>query len=623
MSRRVDCGCKVEQVPARVTGGRLDGDHVEIRGEIRNAELASSPRSCPGSRVWSGGAIPSRSTASGSPSGSRSATCAATRPVIRRCGSANPPTAGRSSWRPASKRAGIIPCGIADDFTWTPLDLGSRAVHLHADPGRACRARRPAHRPGADRGGHRRAPFPLHRHDRRQPGATRPGAPPGQRPRDQDLSGTGGRRHLARGRRPDRDTELRQHRTPAYRHLECPLAGGERPGPALAGRWPAPWPACRCRWPADAPRVSLEWLADERMVLRVRSALPDDERGRGHQARLRERHYPAMRQKPLRDAVLYNSFTGRQYSDSPRAVHEELRRPGPAAGAPVGRRWTGRRRCRTRADAVPLWSSEWYEALATCPLHRHQPAPAGLVRAPRRARSSCRPGTAPRSSGSASTSRTCSSPTAVPGEAGAWRRPTGASWSRRTRSARRSCAAPSATTGELLEIGYPRNDVLFRATGREVAAPGPRGGRRARRASKVVLYAPTWRDDEYTRRPATRSPCSSTWTRRGGEARRRPRRCWSAATPTSSTRSRATATASSTTCPRTRTWPTCWPITDVLITDYSSVMFDFAHTGRPMLFFTYDLEHYRDKLRGFYFDFEARGAGPAAGHLGRGDRRDP
>lgn len=49
---------------------------------------------------------------------------------------------------------------------------------------------------------------------------------------------------------------------------------------------------------------------------------------------------------------------------------------------------------------------------------------------------------------------------------------------------------------------------------------------------------------------------------------------------------------------------------DVLVTDYSSVMFDYAHLKRPMLFFTYDLEHYRDKLRGFYFDFENDAPGP-------------
>src|SRR5207244_7038343 len=49
---------------------------------------------------------------------------------------------------------------------------------------------------------------------------------------------------------------------------------------------------------------------------------------------------------------------------------------------------------------------------------------------------------------------------------------------------------------------------------------------------------------------------------------------------------------------------------DVLVTDYSSVMFDFAVTGKPMLFFTYDLARYRDELRGFYFDFVSEAPGP-------------
>ena len=62
----------------------------------------------------------------------------------------------------------------------------------------------------------------------------------------------------------------------------------------------------------------------------------------------------------------------------------------------------------------------------------------------------------------------------------------------------------------------------------------------------------------------------------------------------------------------------------MLITDYSSVMFDFAATGRPMLFFTYDLEQYRDNLRGFYFDFEAEAPGPllaTSDEVVDGDRR--
>jgi CDP-glycerol glycerophosphotransferase len=51
-------------------------------------------------------------------------------------------------------------------------------------------------------------------------------------------------------------------------------------------------------------------------------------------------------------------------------------------------------------------------------------------------------------------------------------------------------------------------------------------------------------------------------------------------------------------------------VSDVLVTDYSSAMFDYAVTGRPMVFFAYDLAEYRDNLRGFYFDFEAEAPGP-------------
>lgn len=43
-------------------------------------------------------------------------------------------------------------------------------------------------------------------------------------------------------------------------------------------------------------------------------------------------------------------------------------------------------------------------------------------------------------------------------------------------------------------------------------------------------------------------------------------------------------------------------ISDILITDYSSVFFDYANLKRPMVFYMYDLEHYRDKSNGFYID---------------------
>lgn len=51
-------------------------------------------------------------------------------------------------------------------------------------------------------------------------------------------------------------------------------------------------------------------------------------------------------------------------------------------------------------------------------------------------------------------------------------------------------------------------------------------------------------------------------------------------------------------------------IADLLITDYSSVFFDYANLKRPMMFYVYDIEEYRDSLRGFYLDFEKEAPGP-------------
>lgn len=49
---------------------------------------------------------------------------------------------------------------------------------------------------------------------------------------------------------------------------------------------------------------------------------------------------------------------------------------------------------------------------------------------------------------------------------------------------------------------------------------------------------------------------------------------------------------------------------DVLVTDYSSVMFDFANTGRPMVFYVYDYEEYANDERGVYWDLETLAPGP-------------
>lgn len=43
-------------------------------------------------------------------------------------------------------------------------------------------------------------------------------------------------------------------------------------------------------------------------------------------------------------------------------------------------------------------------------------------------------------------------------------------------------------------------------------------------------------------------------------------------------------------------------VSDMIMTDYSSVFFDFANLKKPMLFYMYDLDLYKGKLRDFYID---------------------
>src|SRR4051812_47880076 len=84
--------------------------------------------------------------------------------------------------------------------------------------------------------------------------------------------------------------------------------------------------------------VALGETTFSRAFLMVQRDLDDDERGAYNHRVLRETAYGARRSAPLRDAVVYASFNGRQYSDSPRAIHEELVR----RGAPLEHLWVVR-----------------------------------------------------------------------------------------------------------------------------------------------------------------------------------------------------------------------------------------------------------------------------------------
>ena len=104
-----------------------------------------------------------------------------------------------------------------------------------------------------------------------------------------------------------------------------------------------------------------------------------------------------------------------------------------------------------------------------------------------------------------------------------------------------------------------------------------------------------------------------TWSRPARRARRRPRVRSSAGTTKGGRRPPGCGSGFARNVTAYPDITELYLLSDVLVTDYSSAMFDFAITGRPILFFTYDLEaDTATSLRGFYFDFEARPRSAAA-----------
>jgi CDP-glycerol glycerophosphotransferase len=161
-------------------------------------------------------------------------------------------------------------------------------------------------------------------------------------------------------------------------------------------------------------------------------------------------------------------------------------------------------------------------------------------------------------------------------------------------------------TGEIWETGYPRNDVL--------SEPGRR--RRSTRAllglgpeTTVVLYAPTWRDDECFeegRRPVPLGLDVQALVRSLG-------RSTAVLVRTHNLMTGRVDVPAGEGIQDVSYYPDVRDLylaADVLVTDYSSVMFDFAITGKPMVFYTYDLARFRDSIRGFYFDLEPLAPGP-------------
>lgn len=162
---------------------------------------------------------------------------------------------------------------------------------------------------------------------------------------------------------------------------------------------------------------------------------------------------------------------------------------------------------------------------------------------------------------------------------------------------------------EMLEYGYPRNDILYSPQKDKIVA-------RVKKSigipedKKVVLYAPTWRDDDFYEPGKYKFQLQLDLYKMkeflGDEYVVALRMHYFIADDINVEGLDGFAFNLS----KYDDIAELYLISDILITDYSSVFFDYANLKRPILFFTYDLDKYRDQLRGFYLDFENEGPGP-------------
>jgi len=357
---------------------------------------------------------------------------------------------------------------------------------------------------------------------------------------------------------------------------------------------------------AGAKLYALTTAGYDAPVITAEPQLRLSEQGNFNRRVLRRAFYPIQARRPLREAVLFVSWKGKQCTDNPRAIAAELRRRGDdrehiwvvtdyAADVPPGSR------------VVLSGTEEYFEALARCryivsnddmqPEFRKRDGQIYLQ---------TWHGTPLKKIGFDIGKPQFASGTAyfdhLAADVAKWdlllsQNPFSTPILRRA----------FRFGGEICEYGYPRNDALSR--GCESAARLrerlclPNGKR-------VVLYAPTWRDNQYYASGRYRFDLRLDLDR-AAQSLGRDHVLLIRGHHHLASDVRAGSR------PDFARNVTGYPditdllaITDVLITDYSSVMFDFAVTGRPMLFFTYDLASYRDKLRGFYFDFEAEAPGP-------------
>ena len=335
---------------------------------------------------------------------------------------------------------------------------------------------------------------------------------------------------------------------------------------------------------------------EQDLVLRVAAPRTPDERTALRRSQAIA-HYAQTAEPVNSEAVLFESFDGKSSSDSGRAISDVL-----------GQRIPGLQRYWTVADfSVPVppgctpvlrESPQWFTLLATAGyLVNNNNFPHYFRKRPGQFYLQTWHGTPLKRVGADTpiAGTTASYRALIAREAAAWDMLLA-----QNEFAADTLAAAFGYRGEPAVFGYPRNDALAADT-----APARRAEARRRLGIEdgrtVLLYVPTWRDaatNPYLDFEAAAAGLGEDYMllyrghhKIAGKRKTTGQDLYVDVTPHPEIND-------------------LYLAADLLVTDYSSAMFDFCVTGKPMYFLVPDLARYRDSERGFYFDFEAEAPGP-------------
>lgn len=168
--------------------------------------------------------------------------------------------------------------------------------------------------------------------------------------------------------------------------------------------------------------------------------------------------------------------------------------------------------------------------------------------------------------------------------------------------------------GKIMESGMPRNDNLFHTCKSEIVETLRKAGVKLDEKKKIILYAPTWKGEKYS------SPDTSTelYFQLMEELEKHidTQKYQILVKPHQIVYKHIVEKGEKLTdkfIPATVDTNEVLSIVDILVSDYSSIYFDYLASRKPILFYIPDLQNYQ-KQRGLYFGIDKL-PGPIAENL--------